>query len=60
MVSYKALYDDMRVALLMGKIGQACHYRSMVIREVTKRSILIEEGYAIQGLLEDYENLPGQ
>ena len=44
MVLYKALYDDIRVALLVGRIRQMCHYGSLVIRIVIERSVLIKEG----------------
>ena len=39
-VVYKALYDDMRVASLVNRIRQVCHYESLVIRDVTERSVL--------------------
>ena len=38
---YKALYDDIRVASLVGRIIQACHYGSLVIRDVTERLVLM-------------------
>ena len=44
MVSCKALYDDIQVALLMGRIRQACHYGSLVIKEVTERFVLMVKG----------------
>ena len=50
----------MRVALVMGRIREACHDRSLVIKDVTERSILVVKGCDIQGLLEDYEDLPGE
>ena len=34
----------MRVALVLGRIGQACHYGSLVIRDVTKKVCTHYEG----------------
>ena len=45
----------MRVALIMGRFRQVCHYGSLVIRDVTKRSVLIENDY-----FEDCEDLPDE
>ena len=33
-----------RVALVVSKFRQACHYEFLVIKDVTGRSILIEDG----------------
>ena len=34
----------MQVATILGRIGQVCHYGSLVIKDVTKRSILVVKG----------------
>ena len=34
----------MRVASVMGRFRQVCHYGSLVIRDVIKRSVLIGKG----------------
>ena len=44
MVPYKALYNDIWVASAVGRIKQACHYGSLVIRDVKEGFVLMVKG----------------
>ena len=43
----------MQVASVVGRVKQACHYGSLVIRDVTERVVLMVKVSDSQWLLED-------